>query len=171
VALEKNKKASRKKSPFEHMMENFLSGNLTSTNDIPVEHFGVLLDCFVHYFYGKGDKNKSSLETLTDFDGLKTEFDRHTLYPYVKKDRSETNFKIIVLPEKSDSEEDKQSLVFRAIKEFDCLENLQIYQLILKIIQHYDEKQLIEFIKKYDPISRDNTATIEFLKKRKHHRK
>lgn len=167
---ENKKEAASKennKSPFEMIMESFLTGGFSQQNDFPVEHFSVLFDCFVHYFYGKEGDNKSGIETLTDFDGLKTEFDVDANYPYLKKDRSGKNFKIVVLPDKKESEERKEILVQQAIKEFDCLENLQVYNLLLKMIQHYDEKLLIDFIQKHDPMpNRDKTEVIKYLNNR-----
>ena len=155
------------KSPFERVMEEFLTGNFSKPNGFPVEHFSVLFDCFVHFFYGKEGENKSGIKTLTDFDGLKTEFDQNTFYPYIKKDRNGSNYKIVVLPDNNENEERKEALVYQAIKEFDCLENLQIYNLLLKMIQHYDEKMLVDFIKEHDPISdRDKTETIKYLNER-----
>lgn len=156
-------------SPFERMLGRMLSGDVRSPKieDIHPEDFRLLMDAIVTLFFNQNTKKgrKVGLEGLTDYEGVRTEFSSDIQYPFTRKDRID-NFKVIVLPENDSSEELKQLRVRETLKEFDCLETVEKYELCLRILHTFSEKELIELAKQHDPFKRDTSKLEERLNHR-----
>lgn len=158
--------ASDAKSPFEKMMSGMLTGDgrLQKIEDIHPDDFRILMDAIVTLFFNQNTKKgrKVGLEGLTDYEGVRIEFSRSIQYPCSRKDRID-NYKVIVLPETDSSEELKQIRAREALKEFDCLETVEKYELCLRIFHSLSEKDLIILAKLHDPLKRDISKLEERL--------
>jgi len=158
-----------KPTPFERMIEEFLHGEGGSrkVEDIHPQDFQIILDAIAHLFFNQKSKKggKLGIEGFADYDGTKVEFSSEIQFAAIRKDRND-NFKIIVLPDNGDSDETKRFRVREAIKEFNCLEAVEKYELCLRIFHTFSEPELIVLAKEYDPLKR-NIAPLE---KRLHER-
>lgn len=151
------KNGQQEATPLASMMKAFLS-NLEvniSTNEIPVDFFGIIFERFYNHFYdkGEGESGDTAFKRITEVSGIKVEFEKGISLPYSKKDRSGGKYRIIVLPDKGETQEEKDLRTFQILKEFDCLEALGTYQLILSMLNSYlhHPQNLIDFLKKNDP--------------------
>ena len=165
----KDQKSREDSTAFAKMLKSVLNTAKIEIprNEIPVEYFAVLFDSIYNFFYEKNGNpdGETAFQRITNVSGIKIQFDK-TDFPYSKKDKSGENYRIIVLPDNGDSIEKKNARVFDAIKEFDCLEAIGIYQLTLTMLNSYlyHPKNLIDFVQKHDP--NPNNDEIH-LKKRK----
>jgi len=155
------KKNQDQQTPLERMVEGFLKGEIgpRKVEGIHPEDFQIIIDSIAHLFFFQKSKNggKLGIEGLADYDGMRVEFSDVHAYPAIKKDRK-SNYKIIVLPDIKDSEEAKQLRAREAIKEFDCLEVVEKYELCLRIFHTFSESELITLAREYDPLKRDTSA-------------
>ena len=162
-------KDHEQQTPLERMLEGFLKGEVgpRKVEDIHPEDFQIIIDSIAHLFFFQKSKKggKLGIEGFADYDGLRVEFSDSLDYPAIKKDRK-TNYKIIVLPDTKDSEEAKQIRAREAIKEFDCLEVVEKYELCLRIFHSFSESELIILAKEYDPLKRDTSALELRLRER-----
>jgi len=157
------------KSPFERMMGTMLSGNvqLPKLEDIHPEDFRIILDATISLFFTQSSKKgrKLGFESLTDYEGTKIEFSKTIKYPITKKDRK-NHYKIVVLPDFDQPEEVKYIQAKEALKEFDCLETVEKYELCLRIIHTFSEEELIRLAKEFDPLKRETTKLEKRLNQR-----
>lgn len=162
-----NDKDAKEESPFERMLKGFLKGDgrFQKIEDIHPEDFRIIMDAIVSLFFNQNSKKgrKVGLEGLTDYEGTKIEFSKFMKYTSTKKDRTD-GYKVIVLPDKDYSEDIKQLLAKEAIKEFDCLETVEIYELCLRVFHTFSEEELILLASKHDPLKRDVTNLKERLR-------
>jgi hypothetical protein len=156
-------------TPFERMVEGILQGDLgpRKVEDIHPEDFQIILDAIAHLFFHQKSKKgcKLGVEGFADYDGTKVEFSKEIQYPAIRKDRK-NNYKIIVLPDHGDAEDVKQLRVRDAIKDFDCLEAVEKYELCLRIFHTFSEPELITLAREYDPLKRDISALEKRLRER-----
>jgi len=138
-------------------LRSFLKGTddqQVPKNEIPVEFFAILFDRFYNYFYEHGESlnRDSAFQRMTEISGIKVEFEYNLEFPYSRKDKSGEKYRIIVLPDVGNKTE-KHQKAREAIKEFDCLEVLGTYQLLLSMLNSYlyYPKNLIDFINECDP--------------------
>ncbi len=155
-------------SPFEKLMTGILtSGGLRKVEDIHPEDFKIIMDAIFTLFFSHSTsgEQKLGLEGMTDYQGIKIEFSKDLKYPSIKKDHNE-KYKIIVLPENNESEDSKLLIAKEALKEFDCLETIEKYELCLRIFNSFGEKELSILAKEYDPYKRNTQKLEERLKQR-----
>jgi hypothetical protein len=156
------------KSPFEKLISGiFTTNGVRKIEDIHPEDFKIIMDAICTLFFshsGSGEK-KLGLEGLTDYSGIRVEFSPDINYPSIRRDRVK-NFKIVVLPETNQTEEAKIIIAKEALKEFDCLETIEKYELCLRIFNSFSEKELFILARDYDPYKRDVTKLQERLKNR-----
>lgn len=149
----------RNETPFAKLLETTLRGEIghRKVEDIHPLDFEIIIDAIAWRFFNRFStkEKKLGIESFADYDGIKIEFSKDTQYAAIKKDRS-GNFKIIVLPDNSDPEEIKQHRAKEALKEFDCLETVEKYELCLRIFHTFNEPELIQ-IAHHDPLKRDTT--------------
>ena len=161
----KEQSKSTNRTQMADMLENLISGVEADLpqNNIPVEFFTILFEKFYNYFYenNKGFQGEPVFKRITEVSAIKVEFEDGIKYHYSKKDKSGKKYRIIVLPNKG-SELEKKQEVNQMIKEFDCLETLGLYQLLLSIINSYlyHPKNLIEFIHRCDPKPSENVSEV-----------
>ena len=157
---------NEEKSPFEKLINGiFSSSGIRKIEDVHPEDFKIIMDAICTLFFSHnttGDK-KLGLEGLTDYSGIKVEFSPEINYPSIRKDRLQ-NFKVVVLPDSNQSEEDKIIIAKEALKEFDCLETIEKYELCLRIFNSFSEKELLILARDYDPYKRDISKLQERLK-------
>lgn len=162
-----------KSSPFERLLTNILEDGRSQrkVENFHPEDFRVIMDAIVTLFFNQSGKKgkKVGLEGLADYEGTKIEFSQTVQYPTTRKDRVD-GYKVIVLPDANLSEEDKLLLAKEAIKEFDCLESVEIYELCLRIFHSFSEEELIVLASKFDPLKRDTADLIERLRVRAQNR-
>jgi len=156
---------NEEKSPFEKLINGIFShGGIRKVEDVHPEDFKIIMDAICTLFFSHnaaGDK-KLGLEGLTDYSGVKIEFSPDTHYPSIRRDRIQ-NFKVVVLPENNQSEEAKIIVAKEALKEFDCLETIEKYELCLRIFNSFSEKELLVLARDYDPYNRDISKLQERL--------
>jgi hypothetical protein len=156
---------NEEKSPFEKLINGIFShGGIRKVEDVHPEDFKIIMDAICTLFFSHnaaGDK-KLGLEGLTDYSGVKIEFSPDTHYPSIRRDRIQ-NFKVVVLPENNQSEEAKIIIAKEALKEFDCLETIEKYELCLRIFNSFSEKELLILARDYDPYNRDISKLQERL--------
>lgn len=156
-------------TPFERMVEGLLRGELgpRKVEDIHPEDFQIILDAIANLFFNQKSKKGSKLgiEGFADYDGTKIEFSKDVQYPAIRKDRK-NNYKVIVLPDHGDAEDIKQLRVRDAIKDFDCLEAVEKYELCLRIFHTFSEPELVTLAKEYDPLKRDTSLLERRLRER-----
>jgi len=152
-----NKEAESGTTAMADWLRGFLKGSddqQVPKNEIPVEFFAILFDRFYNYFYEHGESlnSESAFQRMTEISGIKVEFEHNLEFPYSKKDKSGEKYRIIVLPDVG-SKTEKHQKAREAIKEFDCLEVLGTYQLLLTMLNSYlyYPKNVIDFISKCDP--------------------
>lgn len=160
VQMEESKRqessGSEEATPLATMMKAFLN-NLEINiprNEIPVDFFGIIFERFYNHFYEKGENTQeTAFRRITEVNGIKVEFEKGAPFPYSKKDHSGGKYRIIVLPDDGETSEEKKIKIFQVLKEFDCLEALGTYQLLLSMLNSYlyHPKNLIDFLKKSDP--------------------
>lgn len=161
-------KKKEEKSPFEKMMNTLLAtSGVKKVEDIHPEDFKIIMDAIVTLFFEHDHLpgKKLGLEGMTDYKGVKIEFSPDAKYPFVKRDRLE-NYKIIVLPEEGQHENSKILAAKEALKEFDCLETIEKYELCLRIFNSFSERELSILAKEYDPYKRDSKQLEERLLER-----
>ena len=159
---------NEEKSPFEKLINGIFShGGIRKVEDVHPEDFKIIMDAICTLFFSHnaaGDK-KLGLEGLTDYSGIKVEFSPDTHYPSIRRDRIQ-NFKVVVLPENNHSEEAKIIIAKEALKEFDCLETIEKYELCLRIFNSFSEKELLILARDYDPYNRDISKLQERLNRK-----
>lgn len=161
-------KKKDEKSPFEKLMNSILtSSGVKKVEDIHPEDFKIIMDAIVTLFFEHDHQpgKKLGLEGMTDYKGVKIEFSSDVKYPSIKRDRVE-NYKIIVLPEDGLREDSKIMVAKEALKEFDCLETIEKYELCLRIFNSFSEKELSTLARDYDPYKRDIKKLEERLLER-----
>jgi len=153
------------KSPFEKMMSNMLTnGGMKKVEDIHPEDFKIIMDAIVTLFFEHDHQpgKKLGLEGMTDYKGVKIEFSPDVKYPSIRRDRLD-HYKIVVLPDDGLREDSKIVAAKEALKEFDCLETIEKYELCLRIFNSFSEKELSTLARDYDPYKRDNKQLQERL--------
>lgn len=158
-------KKKEEKSPFEKMMNSLITnGGVKKVVDIHPQDFKIIMDAIVSLFFEHDQTpgKKLGLEGMTDYKGVKIEFSPDVDYPSIRRDRLE-NYKIIVLPEDGLREDSKIFAAKEALKEFDCLETIEKYELCLRIFNSFSEKELSTLAREYDPYKRDSKQLEERL--------
>lgn len=161
-------KKKEDKSPFEKLMNSLVSSNgVRKVEDIHPQDFKIIMDAIVTLFFEHDHQpgKKLGLEGMTDYKGVKIEFSKDVKYPSIKRDRSD-HYKIIVLPEDGLKEEAKIIAAKEALKEFDCLETIEKYELCLRIFNSFSEKELSTLAREFDPYKRDIKKLEERLLER-----
>ena len=161
-------KKKDEKSPFEKLMSTLItSSDVKKVKDIHPQDFKIIMDAIVSLFFEHDHQpgKKLGLEGMTDYKGVKIEFSPDVKYPSIRRDRLD-NYKIIVLPEEGQREDSKFVAAKEALKEFDCLETIEKYELCLRIFNSFSEKELSTLAREYDPYKRDTKLIEERLLER-----
>jgi hypothetical protein len=161
-------KKKEDKSPFEKLMNTLItSSGVKKVEDIHPQDFKIIMDAIVSLFFEHDQQpgKKLGLEGMTDYKGVKIEFSPDVKYPCIRRDRLE-NYKIIVLPEDGLREDSKVVAAKEALKEFDCLETIEKYELCLRIFNSFSEQELSTLAREYDPYKRDSKQLEERLLER-----
>ena len=155
------KRSKRESRKNQSVLENLVAralGELGSGNprvqNLHPDDFHVLIDSIVSCFFLNGESPEPGLAALVDYDGLKIELSGDIEFTAIRKDR-EANYKIVMLPNRTENEDSKELRVSDAIREYDCLEAIAKYQLALQILLTFEDPELVTLAKEHDPKKRD----------------